>query len=104
MRSNAGRNGNELGLTLKQDNLKIFKNDLTLYFSHSTNYGNNQQCVKTADRLIVIIKLLPCFLNDILVFTEQFTYIKSLILYQCSVNVTFCVGPVVKCLIQSNLF
>lgn len=31
-------------------------------------------------------------------------YIKSLILYQCSVNVTFCVGPVVKCSIQSNLF
>lgn len=67
MQSNACRNENvELGFTLKQANLKIFKIDEILYFLHSTNYGNNQQCVKTADWLIAIIKLLLCFLNNIL--------------------------------------
>lgn len=66
MQSNAGRNENvELGFTLKQANVKIFKIDEILYFLHSTNYENNQQCVKTAYRLIAIIKLLLCFLNDI---------------------------------------
>lgn len=50
MQSNACRNGNvELGFTLKQANLKLFKIDETLYFLHSANSGNNQQCVKTAD-------------------------------------------------------